>query len=245
MSPSNYYLSIILPAHDEETRLPAALLQVRDYVAAHDFTSEIIIVENASSDSTLAIAQEFAARTPNCRVIREFNPGKGYAVRTGMLAAMGSYRFVCDVDLSMSVDQIDSFLPPLRQGYDIAIGSREAPGAVRLNEPIYRHLVGRVFNAMVRWLTLPQLQDTQCGFKCFTAEAAQALFPLQKMNGWTFDVEILAIAIRKGCRVIEVPIRWQYFPGSKIHVMRDSLHMALDLLTIRRRLRRGEYDIKT
>jgi len=238
------FLSVILPAHDEESRLPEALLQVGKYVAGHEFDSEIIIVENASSDRTLAIAEEFASRTLNCRVLRESRPGKGNAVRTGMLAARGEYRFVCDVDLSMSVDQIDSFLPPRCEKYDIAIGSREAPGAVRLNEPAYRHLVGRVFNTMVRWLTLPQLQDTQCGFKCFTDEAAQALFPLQKMNGWTFDVEILAIALRKGRRVIEVPIRWRYFPGSKIHVMRDSFQMALDLLTIRRRLRRGEYDQK-
>lgn len=96
---------------------------------------------------------------------------------------------------------------------------------------------------MVRWLTLPELQDTQCGFKCFTAEAAQALFPLQKMDGWTFDVEILAIALKRGYQVVEVPIRWQYFPHSKIHVLRDSFKMALDLITIRQRLHRGEYDI--
>ncbi len=238
------YLSIVLPAHNEESRLPAAIQQIEKYLANHTFDSEVVIVENASNDRTLELAEEFARRNSNCHVLRESRPGKGNAVRTGILAASGRYRFVCDVDLSMSVDQIDSFLPPRREGYDIAIGSREAPGAERLGEPISRHLVGRVFNTMVRWLTLPQLQDTQCGFKCFTAEAAEALFPLQTLNGWAFDVEILAVALRKGYKVIEVPIRWQYFTGSKIHMLRDSLHMALDLLTIRRQLRRGVYDQK-
>jgi len=201
-----------------------------------------VIVENASSDATLKIASEFAAQWDRCRVLSEPIPGKGNAVRTGMLAARGAYRFICDADLSMSIDQVDAFLPPAHDHFDIAIGSREAPGAQRIDEPGYRHLIGRVFNTMVRWLTLPGLQDTQCGFKCFTAEAANALFPLQQMTGWTFDVEILAIALRRGYKVVEVPIRWQYFPGSKVHVLRDSFHMAMDLVTIRRWLRKGKYD---
>lgn len=236
------FLSIILPAHNEENRLPETLKQIEKYLDSQNFESELIIVENASSDSTFALANEFASRVPNCRVLREPVPGKGNAVRTGMLAARGAYRFVCDADLSMSIDQVNVFLPPQRDGYDIAIGSREAPGAQRIDEPAYRHLIGRVFNTMVRWLTLPGLQDTQCGFKCFTAQAAETLFPLQRMNGWTFDVEILAIALRRGYKVVEVPIRWKYFPGSKVNVIRDSLRMAMDLLTIRRRLRKGEYD---
>jgi glycosyltransferase involved in cell wall biosynthesis len=238
------YLSIILPAHNEEMRLPETLKQVEKYLSSCDFESEMIIVENASSDTTLEIASEFALRNRNCIVLSEPIPGKGNAVRTGMLAARGTYRFVCDADLSMSIDQVNAFLPPSCSGYDIAIGSREAPGAQRIDEPAYRHLIGRVFNTMVRWLTLPGLQDTQCGFKCFTATAAEALFPLQTMDGWTFDVEILAIAMKRGYKVVEVPIRWRYFHGSKVHVITDSLHMAMDLITIRRRLRKGEYDFQ-
>ncbi len=238
------YLSIILPAHNEAQRLPETLVKVAQYLAGKDFESEIIIVENASVDSTLAIAEEFARHNPNCRVLNLSKAGKGNAVRNGILAARGQYRFIADVDLSMSIDQIDLFLPPLCDEYDIAIGSREAPGSLRVDEPSYRHIVGRVFNSLVRWLTLPQLQDTQCGFKCFTAAAAQTLFPLQITEGWTFDVEILAIAFKRGYRVVEVPIRWQYFPNSKIHVFRDSLHMAMDLIAIRRRLHKGEYDQK-
>lgn len=236
------YLSIILPAHNEQSRLPETLRQIEKYLSDKDFESELVIVENASSDATLEIASEFAAQWDRCRVLSEPIPGKGNAVRTGMLAARGAYRFICDADLSMSIDQVDAFLPPAHDHFDIAIGSREAPGAQRIDEPGYRHLIGRVFNTMVRWLTLPGLQDTQCGFKCFTAEAANALFPLQQMTGWTFDVEILAIALRRGYKVVEVPIRWQYFPGSKVHVLRDSFHMAMDLVTIRRWLRKGKYD---
>jgi hypothetical protein len=141
----------------------------------------------------------------------------------------------------MPLKEINRFFPPSLTGVDIAIASREAPGSVRYNEPIYRHLVGRVFNNMVRWLILPSLQDTQCGFKCFTAAAAEVLFPLQTITGWTFDVEILAYAKKSGLRIHEVPIRWYYSAQSKVRVLRDSAQMGLDLLRIRRNLRRGAY----
>lgn len=243
MSPSSTpYLSIIFPAHDEEERLPETLAKALEFVQAQPFASELLIVENASTDRTLPIAQEFAAQHANVRVLHLDLPGKGRAVQAGMLAAGGQYRFICDVDLSMPVSEIPRFLPPQLEGVDVAIASREAPGAVRYNEPLYRHLVGRVFNNMVRWLTLPKLQDTQCGFKCFTAAAAETLFPLQTIHGWTFDVEILAIAFKKGMTIREVPIPWYYQPRSKVKVLRDSLRMALDLFTIRRNLRCGRYD---
>jgi hypothetical protein len=158
-----------------------------------------------------------------------------------MLLARGTYRFVCDVDLSMPIDEISHFLPPECGDYEIAIASREAPGAVRYGEPFYRHVVGRVFNSLVRILTLPELNDTQCGFKCFSAQAAESLFPKMTITGWTFDVEILAIARRMKYRIIEVPIPWYYRANSKVHVLRDSIRMALDLLLIRRNLRRGIY----
>lgn len=235
-------LSIIFPAHNEEERLPETLTKTLEFIQAQAFTTEVIIVENASVDRTLIIANKFAAQTPNIHVLRLDMPGKGRAVQAGMLAANGQYRFICDVDLSMPITEIPRFLPPQLEGVDVAIASREGPGAVRYDEPLNRHLVGRVFNNMVRWLTLPKLQDTQCGFKCFTAAAAETLFPLQTITGWTFDVEVLAIAFRKGMTIREVPIPWYYQPRSKINIMRDSIHMALDLFTIRRNLQRGFYD---
>lgn len=241
MDTNSFFLSILFPAHNEEERLPETLKKVEKFLAAQTFTYELLIIENASTDRTLAIAEEFAATHTYARVLHEDLPGKGRAVQKGMLAAKGEFRYVCDVDLSMPVEEILHFLPPECNDYDIAIASREAKGAVRYGEPYYRHLVGRVFNTLVRWLTLPELNDTQCGFKCFTADAAEKLFPLMTIPGWTFDVEILAIAHSWGYRIIEVPIPWYYREHSKVHVMHDSLKMALDLLDIRRNLRTGKY----
>ncbi|NMC84113.1 MAG: glycosyltransferase family 2 protein [Anaerolineaceae bacterium] len=235
------YLSILFPAHNEEARLPETLTQVEAFLQQQDFACEVIIIENASTDATLAIAEEYARQHAYVRVLHDDLPGKGRAVQKGMLAARGDYRFVCDVDLSMPITEIRRFLPPQSIPFDVAIASREAPGAIRYGEPYYRHLVGRVFNSLVRLLTLPELNDTQCGFKCFTAAAAETLFPRMTIFGWTFDVEILAIARQLKYRIIEVPIPWYYHEHSKIHVLRDSMRMALDLFLIRRNVRQGVY----
>jgi len=241
MQTPSIFLSILFPAHNEESRLPDSLKQVELFVKRQPYACELIIIENASADATLNIAQEFAHTHDYVTVVHEDLPGKGRAVQKGMLLARGEYRFICDVDLSMPITEINHFLPPERGGYDIAIASREAPGSVRYNEPFYRHLVGRIFNSLVRVLTLPELNDTQCGFKCFSAQAAEALFPRMTIYGWTFDVEVLAIARQMKYRIIEVPIPWYYQAHSKIHVLRDSLHMAMDLFLIRRNLREGVY----
>jgi glycosyltransferase involved in cell wall biosynthesis len=235
------YLSILFPAHNEEARLPETLTQVEAFLQQQDFACEVIIIENASTDATLAIAEEYARQHAYARVLHDDLPGKGRAVQKGMLAARGDYRFVCDVDLSMPITEIRRFLPPQSIPFDVAIASREAPGAIRYGEPYYRHLVGRVFNSLVRLLTLPELNDTQCGFKCFTAAAAETLFPRMTIFGWTFDVEILAIARQLKYHIIEVPIPWYYHEHSKIHVLRDSMRMALDLFLIRRNVRQGVY----
>ncbi len=227
------FLSIIVPAHNEESRLTDTLSQLRDFCESQPFSSEIIIAENASNDKTLVIANDFANRYPEFAVLHDDRPGKGLAIQAGMLAARGEYRFICDADLSMPVQEITRFIPPSLQGVDIAIASREAPGAVRYNEPALRHFVGRVFNNLVRLIILPGLQDTQCGFKCFTQKAAETLFPLQTVTGWTFDVEILAIAQRLGFKIVEVPIPWYHFGSSKVRVLQDSVKMALDLIRIR------------
>jgi len=236
------YLSIIFPAHNEESRLIDALSSVDGFINRHSFAAEVIVVENASTDATLAIANDFAANHPYLNVLHSDVPGKGLAVQKGMLAARGQYRFVCDVDLSMPVEEIEKFLPKAGSTYDIAIASREAKGAVRHDEPLYRHLIGRIFNGLVQMLVLPDLNDTQCGFKCFSTAAAETLFTRMTIPGWTFDVEILAIARLLKMKIVEVPIHWYYHEHSKVHVLRDSLRMAMDLLIIRKKLRRGEYD---
>ena len=236
------FLSIIIPVYNEENRLPHAMEQVFAFLEKQAYPGEVLVIENGSTDGTLQLAQQYAREYPNLRVFHEPEPGKGNAVRRGMTEARGSYRFVCDVDLSMPVEEINHFLPPALTGFDIAIASREAPGAVRYNEPYYRHLTGRVFNCLIRLLVLPDIQDTQCGFKCFRAAVAEDIFRYQTLTGWSFDVEILHIACQRGYRITEVPIRWYYSTESKIHILRDSWRMFLDLLTIRRNARRGIYD---
>lgn len=238
-------LSIIIPAHNEEKRLLATLQQVTGFLESQPYDSEVLVVENASQDRTYEIACEFAAQyqgESGFRVLQESRIGKGMAVRLGMLSAVGDYRFMCDADLSMPIEQVNRFLPPALEGAEIAIASREAPGAIRYNEPVYRHLVGRVYNTLIRLLALPGLQDTQCGFKCFSAPVAEDVFRHQTLAGWSFDVEVLYIAQKRGYRIVELPIPWYYHANSKISVLRDSLKMASDLLVIRRNDLRGIYD---
>jgi dolichyl-phosphate beta-glucosyltransferase len=241
MSESLPFLSIVFPAYNEEQRLPETLEKALAFIQAQPYLAEIVVAENGSNDGTLEIARSFAVLNPEVSVLHIEKAGKGLAVQAGMLAAKGQYRFICDVDLSMPISEIPRFLPPQTEEMDIVIASREAPGSVRYNEPYYRHFIGRIFNNMVRWMILPKLQDTQCGFKCFTAAAVVKLFPLVTILGWTFDVEVLAIAFRMGYRVKELPIPWYYHSQSKVRVIRDSVRMAFDLLRIRRKLRRGEY----
>lgn len=235
-------LSLIIPAYNEEKRLPFTLDSLMEYLASQPYQSEVLVVENGSQDRTLEIAQDFSSRYPGLHVLHTDERGKGRAVRLGMLAAQGEYRFMCDADFSMPVDQISRFIPPTLDGYDVAIASREAPGAVRYNEPHYRHVVGRVYNWMIRLLALPGLQDTQCGFKCFRSVVAEELFNLQILTGWSFDVELLFIAQRRGYKIIEIGIPWYFNSESKIRVMKDSLQMGMDLLRIRLNAIRGAYD---
>lgn len=235
------YLSIIIPAHNEEQRLPQTLEQVAGFLDQQSYIGEIVVVENGSSDQTLEIAREHARRIPYLRVLHSDQRGKGLAVRMGMLAARGAYRFFADADLSMPIAEVNRFIPPALPGVEVAIGSREAPGAVRYAEPQYRHLTGRVFNTIVRVLALPGLEDTQCGFKCFRGDIADEVFALQTIPGWSFDVEVLFIARRRGYRIVEVGIPWYYNAGSKVRVVRDSLRMFLDLLNIRRNAWVGRY----
>lgn len=235
------FLSIIIPAHNEESRLSKTLDDILQFTDSQSFSSEVIVIENASVDRTLEIAREYARTNPSIQVIHKDRPGKGLAVKTGMLVASGEYRIICDADLSMPAAEISRFLPPALTGVDIGIASREAPGAVRYNEPPLRHFVGRVFNTMVRIIVLHRLQDTQCGFKCFNRKSAETLFPLQTIHGWTFDVEILAIAQKMGFKIVEVPIPWYYHGDSKVRVLRDSLKMARDLFRIRASVRRRKF----
>ena len=235
------FLSIIIPAHNEEARLPGSLKQVIDFIDAQDYETEVIIVENGSQDRTAKIGKEIAAGHSSVRLIEEPHAGKGLAVRRGMLAAEGKFRFICDADLSMPIAEVNQFLPPVAPPYDVAIASREVPGAKRYGEPQYRHFVGRIFNLLVRLITLPGIQDSQCGFKCFRDEIVEDLFQVQIIDGWTFDVEVLFIAMQRGYKIIEIPIPWYFNSGSRVRLIKDSSVMFSDLFRIRLNWRRGLY----
>ncbi len=236
------FLSLIIPAYNEETRLPETLRRVFDFTTRQHYATEVVVVENGSCDQTFQIAQAFAAQHPEMILLQNTQRGKGRAVRQGMLAAQGEYRFMCDVDFSMPVSEIERFLPPALPGCDVAIASREAPGAQRIGEPYYRHFIGRIYNGLTRIVALPGLQDTQCGFKCFQGMVAEDLFKRQTLTGMSFDVEILFIARQLGYEIVEIPIHWYYNPRSKISVTRDSFKMGMDLLTIRLNGMRGIYN---
>ena len=237
------FLSIIIPAHNEEHRLPNTLEQVFRFLEKQSYSAEVVVVENGSTDRTWKIANEFAVYHSNLVVIHEESRGKGNALRRGVLTAKGEYRFICDADLSMPIEDLKNFLPPVLVNFDVAIGSREARGSVRYNEPPYRHFGGRAINLIIQLLILPGLDDTQCGFKCFRAQAAESLFSQQTVTGWGFDIELLYLARRKKMKILEVPIRWYFDADSKVSAVRDALRMIGDILRIHVNALRGKYDL--
>ena len=239
---SPIFLSIIIPAHNEAHRLPGSLDQILNFLAEQSYKAEVLIVENGSQDETFQIAQAYASEHPQVIALQEDDRGKGLAVRKGMLQAQGEYRFMCDADLSMPIGEVNRFVPPALADFDIAIASREAPGAKRYNEPEYRHIIGRGYNTLIRLLALPGLQDTQCGFKCLRGPVAEDIFRYQTLNGMSFDVEMLYIARLRNYRIKEIPIPWYFNPDSRVKIINDSIQMGLDLLTIRQNATKGLYD---
>lgn len=238
------WLSIIIPAHNEEHRLPKSLKAIDTFLQQHDFTAEVIVVENGSQDQTSAVTMAFAQEHPYVKLVEVTTRGKGLAVKAGMLAAVGEYRFICDADLSMPIDEIVKFLPPQIDG-EIMIGTREGEGAQRIGEPEYRHVMGRILNSIVKYTAVGGFEDTQCGFKMFHRNAAEDLFAVQEMTGIGFDVELLFIAQRRGYTIREVPITWYFDPDSRMRLINDSLHILVEIWQIRRNWRRGVYARRT
>jgi len=236
-------LSIIIPAYNEEHRLPRSLDQIVAFVQQQPEPMEVLVVENGSRDRTTAIAEAYAAQHPFIRVLHS-ERGKGAAVRTGMMTGNGRYLFVCDSDLSMPIAEVRKFLPPALQDYDVAIAAREGPSAHRYGEPHYRHLMGRVFNLIVRVLAIPGFQDTQCGFKSFRREVGRDVFADLTMTGWSFDVEALFVALRRGYRVVDVGIDWYFDADSRVNPIPDTWRMVRDVIRIRLNGWRGVYDAR-
>jgi glycosyltransferase involved in cell wall biosynthesis len=235
------WLSLVIPAYNEAARLPATFDALAAYFAGQPYTVEVLVVDDGSTDATADVARGRAARWPAVRLLALPHRGKGHAVRAGVLASRGAYVFLCDADLSMPIAELAKFLPGTMRDAEIAIASREGPGARRFDEPFARHLMGRAFNAVVRLLVLPGIQDSQCGFKCLRGEAGRALAAAQTLDGWGFDVEWLAVARHWGYHVVEVPILWYCSASSRVRPLRDSWAMLGDVLRVRRNLRRGCY----
>jgi glycosyltransferase involved in cell wall biosynthesis len=234
-------LSVVIPAYNEAGRIGPTLDRLIATLEALPLAWEIVVADDGSADETAAIVAAATARDPRVRCLRLPHRGKGATLRDGLLAVRGARRFLCDADLAMPPAQITKFLAVVPSLCDIAIGSREGPGAVRVGEPFHRHLLGRVFNTLVRAMVLPGIQDTQCGFKLFTAAAADAVLPTTAIEGWSFDVELLASARAQGWRIREVPIEWHYGQASKLRVVPHSVQMFRDLLHIRAKVRRGAF----
>ena len=238
---SSCYLSVVIPAYNEARRLPETLTTLNGYLGSRSYTWEVIVADDGSEDDTPAIVREFAQTHPGFHLHTFPHRGKGAAVKQGMLAARGEYRFLCDADLSMPIEFLARLLPPEAPTADIVIGSREAPGAKRIGEPRGRRLMGRVFNVFTRLLATPGIADTQCGFKVFTGPAAEALFPAQTLDGFAFDAEILFLARKRGFAAAEVGINWHYRAESKVRPFRDGWRTLRDLLLIRWRWLTRQY----
>ncbi len=233
----------MIPAYNEAAGIEASVNELRQYLSSRPWTWEIRVVDDGSSDRTAAIVETMERHEPRIKLQREPHRGKGAAVRAGFLASTADYRFLCDADLSMPVHELARFMPPALGDADIAIGTREGAGARRVGEPLSRHLAGRAFNAVVRALTVPGIQDTQCGFKMFTAAAADAVFPSLTVDGWAFDIEALYVARLRGLRIREVPIEWHFRADSRLRMFPDSLRMLREVFRIRLGARRGAYGV--
>ncbi|MBW7904419.1 MAG: glycosyltransferase family 2 protein [Phycisphaerae bacterium] len=232
------WLSIVVPAYNERLRLGATLEHLRAYARACGDRVEVLVVDDGSLDGTAELAAHFDAAPLALSVLRsDRNLGKGAAVRRGMLAARGGLRLMFDADASAQMDQLDRLLAALERGADIAIGSRDLPGSVlEPPQPLLRRMAAWALRGVRRRLLLPELRDTQCGFKLFRAAAAESVFALQRETGWLFDCEVLALAARLGLRVDEVAIRWRHRAGSRVKTVPAALTALATLLRIRRRV---------
>ncbi len=230
-------LSVVVPALNEEDRLPRTLERIGSHLGRRRERYELVVVDDGSRDRTAERAQAAGAT-----VLRnETNRGKGYAVRRGMLAARGARRLMTDADLSTPIEELDRLCARMDDGHDVVIGSRALPGArIEVRQPWYRESMGRLFNLFVRALVVPGVTDTQCGFKLFSAAAARDVFSSARLDGFSFDVEVLFLARRKGYRIAEVPVVWRNDAASRVSLVRGFLAFP-DLLRIRANDWTGRY----
>ena len=235
------FLSVIIPAFNEEARIVPTLEKATAYLSLQRYSWEVVVVDDGSSDRTPQLVADWTRAHEGVRLLTVPHAGKGWAIRHGMLASRGKYKFMCDADLAMPIEGLAEFVEKMDKGRDIVIGSRQIAGARRFNEPVIRHAMGRVFNRCVRLLAVGAFQDTQCGFKCFRSEVTDELFEAQRTRGFGFDVEVLYLALKRGLQVLEIPIDWYHQKATKLRPLVDSSLMLRDTIIVRGRDLRGEY----
>ncbi len=229
-------ISVIVPAFDEASRISSTIEQINTYLNDSFITYEIIVVDDGSTDATRSIVENLAQSIGSLRLIHSSPPnvGKGHAIKQGILSSSGDLVLVSDADLSTPLSELEKLMPFMQRGCDIAIGSRGLPSSdIQVRQPWYREGMGKIFNGIVRLLLINSIADTQCGFKLFKGEIARQLFMISRITGFSFDVEILFLAERKGYTIQEVPVRWFHAPDSKVRLLRDPFFMLIDLIKIR------------
>jgi dolichyl-phosphate beta-glucosyltransferase len=241
---SSIKLSVVIPAYNEELRLPDTLIKSIAYLKAQPYSSEIIIVNDGSTDGTEMVAGEQHSNSIPIKLLRHpdsANHGKGASVRRGMLEARGAYRLFMDADNSTTLDHVERFWPYFDQGYDLVIGSRAMKGSViGIHQNRLKEIAGRVGNRIIQQLAVQGIRDTQAGFKMLTAEKTELIFPRLTIDRWGYDIEMLAVARFHGCRIREIPIAWFNALGSKVS-MKSYLEVLAEVWTVRRNLRAGKY----
>jgi dolichyl-phosphate beta-glucosyltransferase len=242
-SKDQIFLSVIIPAYNEEKRLPKTLKDIYEYLKGQNYSFEILVVSDGSTDRTCELVEEMKKEIENLEIICEtINRGKGYAVRSGMLKAKGEYRLFTDADNSTPIKEIEKMWAEFERGADVVIGSREIKGAILdPPQPLYRRFLGEGFKLLRKIIVgLWEIQDTQCGFKCFRAEVVEKIFPKCKIDRFAFDPEILILAKKAGYKIKEIPVYWRNDPDSKVK-LKSIFNMAKDLLRIRINLILGKY----
>lgn len=244
---ANPFLSVVVPAFNEEANLADTLQSILSWLSRQPFDSDVTVVDDGSADATTDIVSQIAAGDDRVRLLSYVpNRGKGYAVRHGMTQVSGRWRLFMDADNSTTIDQLDSVCPRLESGeFDILIGSRRVAGAsIEIHQPRWKELFGDLGSLWIRSLAVSEIRDTQAGFKLFRGDIADRLFPVLTLDGWAFDIELLAAAQKNGFRIVEHPIRWVDEPHSKV-TLRAYFRVLVDVLHIRRKVRRGDYDLSS
>jgi len=237
------HLSIVIPAYNEEKRIPKTLERVLDYLEGREYFSEVIIVDDGSTDRTREVSVRILTDRVPIRIhANSSNKGKGSAIRKGMLAAKGEYVLFMDADMSTPIEELDRIMPQFHKGNDIVIGSRKMPGAkINVHQPKYREIMGKMFSYLSRIMTVRSVHDFTCGFKCFRKACIEEIFSRQRLDGWGYDTEILFIAHTLGFSIKEVSVTWTDSSDSKVRLWKDVVRSALDLIRIRINNMLGRY----